>query len=91
MNQAFIPGLEAEPINPKEEPDDDFDWFRDEAVIVEQQRSIAVYRNARNHVVIRAEGEGYDADGDDKVILLSTSNALKALIVALQREMKEGI
>ena len=89
MNQAVLPGLEAKPINPKEEPDDDFDWFRDKAVIVEQQRSIAVYRNARNHVVIRAEGDGYDAD--DKVILLATTDALKALIVALQREMKEGI
>ena len=49
---------------------------------MEQQRSIAVYRNARNHVAIRAEGEGYDAYGDDKVILLSTTDALKALIVA---------
>ena len=88
MNQAVLPGLEAEPINPKHEPDD-FDWLRDEAVIVEQQRSIAVYRNARNHVAIRAEGEGYDVD--DKVILLATNEALKALIVALQREMKEGI
>jgi hypothetical protein len=57
---------------------------------VEQQRSIAVHCNRRNHVAIRAEGEG-GYDEDDKVILLATNEALRALIVALQHELKAGV
>jgi hypothetical protein len=42
MNQAILPGLEAKPVHLKEDPDE-FDWLSDKAVILEQQRSIAVY------------------------------------------------
>ena len=100
--QAVIPGLLAQPqpttslpfdgaMRPPEVGDDiddaptEFDWFKDESVIVERQASIAVYRNKREHVVIRAEGADED---EDMFIFLSTDEALKALISALQRELK---
>lgn len=67
-----------------------FDWWAndDGDVIVESQSSIAVYRNRRNHVVIRAERQ---VEGDeDSFIHLSTPTALKALIDRLQRELRVG-
>ncbi|ODT22157.1 MAG: hypothetical protein ABS35_15490 [Kaistia sp. SCN 65-12] len=76
----------ASPGRTKDSSDRDaFDWFVDEAVIVERQPSIAVYRNAREHVVIRAEGQPYD---DDTFIFLATNEAVEALIAALQRELR---
>ncbi|WP_202332666.1 hypothetical protein [Mesorhizobium sp. L-8-3] len=75
------------PTEQRQRHPETFDWFTDEAVIVERQPSIAVYRNPRGHVVIRAEGDGYD---EDTFIYLSTEQALKALIAALQRELQEG-
>lgn len=83
-----LPGL-TEP-NPPATPKlsrEEFDWFKDEAVIVERQPSIAVYRNPRDHVVIRAESESHD---EDAFIFLATDQAIKALIAALQRELREG-
>ena len=100
--QAVLPGLLAQSkpatslsfdgtMRAPEVGDDEpaeFDWMRDEAVIVEQQRSIAVYRNPRDAVVVRADGDGY---ADDAFIILSTDLALKAIIAALQREAKRGV
>lgn len=65
-----------------------FDWCSDddqEAIILEEQRAIAVYRNRSNGVVIRAE-RSLD-DEDDAFVVLSTSEAVRALIAALQREI----
>lgn len=86
MTQATLPGFDTP--SPRPEEPESFDWFTSEEVIIEQQRSIAVYRNGRNHVVIRVDGEGYD---EDSCIVLATEEALKALIAALQRELKDGM
>ncbi|WET74102.1 hypothetical protein [Rhizobium croatiense] len=63
---------------------DDFDWTGAdlESVIIEEQRSIAVYRNKFGSIVIRAE----DPD-EDRCIVLSSDDAVRALIQALKDEM----
>lgn len=81
------PENEAQPAGGGEVP---FDWWSndDGDVVVESQSSIAVYRNRRNHVVIRGERQ---VEGDeDSFIHLSTASALKALIDRLQRELRDG-
>lgn len=88
--QVELPGLsdpspDPVPVLSGHEP---FDWFAEESVIGERQPSIAVYRNPRGHVVIRGEGHGYDEE--DALIFLATPDAIKALIAALQRELREG-
>jgi hypothetical protein len=40
---------------------DDFDWIKDDSIVVEEQPAIAVCTNNRNHIVIRQAG-GYDKD-----------------------------
>lgn len=82
------PSLNPAPVLPDDPEPEPFDWFEEESVIVERQPSIAVYRNPRGHVVIRGEGHGYDEE--DAFIYLATPDAIKALIVALQRELREG-
>lgn len=87
QHQLFLDlETEAQPASGAEMP---FDWFGDDGdVVVESQSSIAVYRNRRGHVVIRADGQ---VEGDeDSFIHLSTPTALKALIDRLQRELREG-
>ena len=77
--------LFSAPADATERP---FDWCSDddqEAIILEEQRAIAVYRNRSNGVVIRAE-RSLD-DEDDAFIVLATTQAVKALIAALQREI----
>jgi hypothetical protein len=64
---------------------EEMDWLHCEDIIIEQQPAITVYRNVREHVVIRAEGSG---DNEDQFIFLSTDAAIKALISALQRELR---
>lgn len=91
--QPSLPGLpdsvlDGVPICPNGPDNEPFDWFAEESIIVESQPSIAVYRNPRGHVVIRGEAQGYDAE--DAFIYLANSDAIKALIAALQREMREG-
>jgi hypothetical protein len=90
MSQPVLPGMDeplapAKPVSGVAVDPDEFDWFEDEAVIVERQRSVAVYRNRRNHVVIRAEANDFDAE--DKCIVLATPEALRQLVAALQREL----
>ncbi len=76
------PGDEEAPTGP-------FDWFTCEEVIIERQQSIAVYRNERDHIVIRAESDSADADADS-FIILGTAKALDRLLDALLREKKAG-
>lgn len=82
--------LEPDPKAEISPAGDKFDWWTntDGDLIVESQQAIAVYRNRRNHVVIRGERQ---VEGDeDQFIHLSTPTALKALIDRLQRELREG-
>lgn len=81
---AAVAAIIATPPADTEKPED-FDWFRDECVIIERQTSIAVYRNERQHVVIRSEGDGFE---EDRFIIFSTEEALQALITSLQRELR---
>lgn len=100
--QANLPGLLPNELDEEEEaePADDFnaeeatsagaeqfDWLTEDCVVIERQTAIAVYRNRRGHVVIRAES---NCDDDDRFILLGTESALRSLIVALQEELKAG-
>lgn len=55
---------------------DDFDWFTSKEVIIERQPSIAVYRNGRDHIVIRAENE-FDPDADQCIQRRSARRALR--------------
>ena len=65
----------------------EFDWFREqEDIILECQAATAVYRNGRKHVVIRAEAR--DGADDDSFIFLANDEAVRALIAALQRELR---
>lgn len=67
----------------------EMDWHESEHIIIEQQLAIAVYRNPRDHVVIRQEAESGDPE-DDPFIRLATDDAIRLLIAALQRELKNG-
>ena len=64
----------------------EFDWLTEDCVVVEEQPPIAVYRNRRNHLIIRSQGNGYDEE--DSFVFVATLEALKLLIAALQRELK---
>ncbi len=64
-----------------------FDWIADPAVVIETQPSIAVYKNRRGSVVILREAQGMEED--DVFILLSTADAVRAVITALKRELRD--
>lgn len=66
-----------------------FDWFHDEEVIIERQQSVAVYRNGREHIVIRGESADGSLD-EDAFVIVSTALALQRLIDALLAEKKKG-
>ena len=63
----------------------EFDWLTEDCIVVEEQPPIAVYRNKRNHLVIRSRR---DCDDEDGFVLVGTPEALKLLIAALERELK---
>ncbi|MGR9169588.1 hypothetical protein [Rhizobium sp. KDH_Rht_773_N] len=73
-------------LKPTAEPKniDFFDWTGADldSVVIEEQRSIAVYRNKFGSIVIRAE----DPD-EDRCIVLSSDEAVRTLIQALKDEM----
>lgn len=91
LQLPLIPSDDSPPIEPAElvpATSTDFDWRTDaDSIVVEHQPSIAVYRNGRNAVVIRQEGQ-YHPD-EDHWVMLSSPDALRLLIAALQRELKE--
>lgn len=60
-----------------------YDWL---GLVVEEQRAIAVYRDDLDNVVIRAKGHAEDAD---LLVVLTTDQAVSALIQAL-RDHQEG-
>ncbi len=64
---------------------DNFDWTGTDldSVIIEEQRSVAVYRNKMGSIVIRAEG----IDEDDRCIVLSSDEAVRTMIQALKDEL----
>ena len=64
----------------------EFDWLTEDCVVVEEQPPIAVYRNKRNHLVIRSRRDG---DDEDAFVFVGTPQNLKLLITALQRELRD--
>ena len=78
------------PVGEMIEPDNsgEFDWLRDESIVVQPQPGIAIYRNRGDHIVIRCQAE--DFDGEDKFVYIGTETATKAVIGALNRELKAG-
>ncbi len=60
-----------------------YDWS---GLVVEAQRAIAVYRDDLDNVVIRAKGH---TDEGDLLVILTTDQAVSALIRAL-RDHQEG-
>lgn len=90
--QEDLPGLLAQAVDdrhPAGTDDELFDWFtNNEDVVVEAQASIAIYRNRRNHIIVRAERQ---VEGDDDVFIsIATEPALRAVIARLQHELKAG-
>lgn len=85
MTDALIP--QPDPVAEIERWE--MDWHESEHIIIEQQQAVAVYRNPRNHVVIRQEAESGNPE-DDPFIRLGTDEAVRALISALQRELRNG-
>ena len=52
---------------------EDFDWFTDESIVLEEQLPVAIYFNKRNHLVIRQRAGGWDQD-EDTVIFIAPQN-----------------
>jgi len=57
------------------EPSDDFDWLLDDSFVVEEQPSIAVYRNRRDHILIRQRAS-YSDDEDSFVSSIAPQNLI---------------
>jgi hypothetical protein len=49
-------------IEKHSEPADDFDWFKDDSIVLEEQPAVAVYTNSREHIVIRQKAPYPDED-----------------------------
>ncbi|RWE26664.1 MAG: hypothetical protein EOS41_05915 [Mesorhizobium sp.] len=63
----------------------EIDWCNGQEVIIERQTAIAVYTNQAAGIVIRQERE-WDEE-DDTFIVLSTPEAARRIIEAIQREL----
>jgi hypothetical protein len=53
------------------QPEEQFDWIKDDSIILEKQLPIAIYLNRRDHVVIRQEG---NADEEDAFVIIAPQN-----------------
>lgn len=72
------------PLRFDEQDEDPFVWSeeREGSVVVHEQRSVAVYRNRANGVVIREESP--DGADEDSFIVLRDQDAVRAVIDALK-------
>lgn len=82
--QADLPGIihTAKPAL-----EETFDWSGPD-VIIERQPATAIYRNAREGVVIRQEATGDDED--DQFVYFASDDDVRILIAALQREIGDA-
>ena len=60
-------------IEKHSEPADDFDWFKDDSIVLEEQPAIAVYTNPRNAIVIRQRATFPE---DDMFVFIATHNLM---------------
>jgi hypothetical protein len=59
---------------------DDFDWSKDDSVVVKSVRGLAVYRNSEGDVVIRQERGAYDEDDPFVVVpVIEVAGLIKKL------------
>lgn len=86
QGSLFSPPAEPSPNKPGERYDD-FDWATDEAVIMQRQQGLAVYRNQSGGIVLRIERE-WDEDADP-YIALNSPEAVEKLIASLQMHLRE--
>jgi hypothetical protein len=56
---------------------DDFDWYRDESIVVKEQFPIAVYVNADGYVVIRQRGDEFN---DEDALIAITPDNIRNLV-----------
>ncbi|MEW9837298.1 hypothetical protein [Mesorhizobium marinum] len=70
------------PDAPKKEWE--MDWIDGPEIIIREYGSIALYTNAAGSIVIRQEGQNGD---DDSLVFVSTVDAARVLIAALERQI----
>lgn len=70
---------------PEPETPWNMDWVNGQEVIIEHQAAIAVYTNAAGGIAIRQE-RSWDEE-EDTFIILSTPEAARRVIAAIQREL----
>ncbi|MDG4908438.1 hypothetical protein P9228_18600 [Mesorhizobium sp. WSM4898] len=77
----------AKPARATPEPEQKWtmDWVNGQEVAIEHQAAIAVYTNAAGGIAIRQE-RSWDEE-EDTFIVLSTPEAARRLIAAIQREL----
>jgi hypothetical protein len=87
-HQIALPGIAEEepPAKPAPQTSTRFNWDHEDCVVVAEQPAIAVYRNTRDHVVIRSQA--LDPFDEDAFVFVTSPDALKVLIAALERELQ---
>lgn len=86
--QTTLPAVQQPPAvspTPQDQDGEDFNWARDEDIVIRSQPAIAVYWNPRREVVIRRECEC----DEDQFVYVQPS-FLPALIARLQVMLKEA-
>jgi hypothetical protein len=61
-------------IEKHSEPADDFDWFKDDSIVLEEQPTTAVYTNSRNAIVIRQRAASYP--DEDQFVFIAPHNLM---------------
>jgi hypothetical protein len=59
---------------------DDFNWYKDESIVVKEQFPIAVYVNADGYVVIRQRGDEFN---DEDALIAITPENVRSLVDCL--------
>lgn len=71
------PSVETKIATITEPSADAFDWSRDDSIVVEEQPSIAIFLNSRNHVVIRQRG--YSSEDEDEFVTIAPQNLMAVI------------
>lgn len=87
--QIPLPGIESAEASAgaaAAEPETEFNWNTDDSVVLNDQPATVVYVNKAGGVVIRQE-RSWDQE-EDSVVYLSSREAVRTVIAALQRELR---
>ncbi|MFK0687973.1 hypothetical protein ACFX5Q_07180 [Mesorhizobium sp. IMUNJ 23033] len=78
----------AEDGDDDDDPEDDV-WANDsEALVIREQRAIAVYMNDFGGMVIRQEADGY-FEREDHIVILTTTSAAYKVLKAMEKVLEE--